>query len=543
MTGFEQRLHSFARKPDDSEDLAFQKWLILVVALSGCFCGMAWGALYYAVFGIGFIMALPLLFVLIVGSAIVISDFISDHRPLVYAQLTSIMLVPAFIQWSIGSMDQSGLVIAWSFLGPFGALIFLSNRQAMNWMAMFLGVVVISAVFEPKFLGYSFTVSDQTRALFYIMNLGASSTVIFGGLWFFVNQKELALRLLKKNSELELTNLEQELMLRKSEKLATLGRLSAGVAHELNNPASAVQRGAEQIKKILPEFERAQFQFGQSHFSNEQEKAVSNLKETFLDENRSKDTLGSLERSDREYEMETELETTGIKNAWDFAPVLVSMGFELNDLSRLKTQFNTDQLSVLISAICHKYSTKNLLDEIGQGTSRISEIIKALKSYTYMDQAPRQFIDIHEGIENTLVMLRSKLRKEVVVHREFEEGLPPICGYGSELNQVWTNLIDNAVDAMNGKGEIRIKTFEEEGWVLIEISDNGPGMPEEVKSKIFDPFYTTKPQGQGTGLGLHISYNIIVQKHHGEISVYTKPGETRFQIKLPINWEGTEETE
>ena len=176
----------------------------------------------------------------------------------------------------------------------------------------------------------------------------------------------------------------------------------------------------------------------------------------------------------------------------------------------------------------------SILNEIGEGAGRMAEIVKALKTYTYLDQAPVQNVDVHEGLDNTLVMLRSKLKRGVVVLRDYDEDLPLIEAYGSELNQVWTNIIDNAIGAMNGEGEITLRTRAEGEYVVVEIEDNGPGIPEAIKGQIFDPFFTTKAPGEGTGLGLNISHNIIVQKHKGEISVDSRPGSTCFQVKLPL---------
>jgi len=176
-----------------------------------------------------------------------------------------------------------------------------------------------------------------------------------------------------------------------------------------------------------------------------------------------------------------------------------------------------------------------LLSEVLQTTERISQIVRAVKSYTYLDQAPLLEVDVHEGLENTLVIMQQKLKKGVTVRREYSPNLPRIEAYASELNQVWTNIIDNAVDAMNGRGEIRIQTYEEDNRVIIEITDNGPGIPEEIQSRIFEPFFTTKAPGHGTGLGLHISHDIIANRHHGQLLVESKPGETKFRVILPVN--------
>ena len=181
-----------------------------------------------------------------------------------------------------------------------------------------------------------------------------------------------------------------------------------------------------------------------------------------------------------------------------------------------------------------------LLSEVQQTTERLSQIVKAMKSYTYLDQAPLLEVDVHEGLENTLVIMQHKLKQGVSVKREYSPDLPRIEAFASELNQVWTNIIDNAVDAMNPSsrsgqvGEIILRTYEEDHHVIVEIIDNGPGIPNEIQSRIYEPFFTTKPPGKGTGLGLHISHDIIANRHHGQLLVESKPGETRFKVILPV---------
>jgi signal transduction histidine kinase len=188
-------------------------------------------------------------------------------------------------------------------------------------------------------------------------------------------------------------------------------------------------------------------------------------------------------------------------------------------------------------------SMMGLLSEVLQTTDRISQIVRAVKSYTYLDQAPLLEVDVHEGLESTLVIMQHKLKKGVTIKREYSPNLPRIEAYASELNQVWTNIIDNAVDAMNRKGEIKIKTYAEDQHVIIEIADNGPGIPKDIQSRIFEPFYTTKAPGQGTGLGLHISHDIIANRHHGQLLVESKPGETKFRIILPKKIRGERKNE
>jgi predicted CoA-binding protein/two-component sensor histidine kinase len=234
--------------------------------------------------------------------------------------------------------------------------------------------------------------------------------------------------------------------------------------------------------------------------------------------------------------MENWLTDRGIDNVWEFSPTLTDLGFEDEQLESLAKDFSPDQLPEIISWLGASFTVYSLLAEISQGATRISEIVRSLKTYVYLDQAPVQEVDLHEGIDNTLIMLRHKLKKSVLVKREFSGDIPKIQAFGSELNQVWTNIIDNAIDAMDGKGDITIRTRRENDWVIVEIEDNGPGIPDDIQDKIFSPFFTTKSVGKGTGLGLNITYNII-QKHAGEIKLYSRPGKTRFQICLPIDFE------
>jgi signal transduction histidine kinase len=241
--------------------------------------------------------------------------------------------------------------------------------------------------------------------------------------------------------------------------------------------------------------------------------------------------LNPLMRSDLENDLELWLEYLGINNSWELTSVLVNIGFSKDELSELAENFSSVQFPVVVSLLGNNFTIHNLTEEIRQSTGRITQIVKALKSYTYLDQAPIQSVDIHEGLDNTLVMLRSQLKKGITVEREYADNLPRIQAYGSELNQVWTNIIDNAIDVMNGNGKIAIKSSKDDDWIVVEISDSGPGISPEIQSKIFDPFFTTKAPGEGTGMGSH---NIIVQKHKGVLKVKSKPGETCFQIKLPI---------
>lgn len=334
-----------------------------------------------------------------------------------------------------------------------------------------------------------------------------------------------------------------EKMLRQSEKMAQLGTLTAGVAHELNNPSSAVQRGAEQVKLALSEFQAANQELAGLELSDAQLGRIQELGEDLKARAKQPPDLDALTRSDREAEMEEFLEGIGIEDTWELAPSFINLGFESDELAGLAAEFSAAEFNRIAKWMGATYGIYNLLEEVEQGAKQISQIVKALKTYAFLDQAPVQLIDVHEGLDNTLILLRSKLKEGVTVERDYADDLPRIQAYGSELNQVWTNLLDNAVDALEGEGEVRIRTRQQGDWVVVEIEDNGPGIPAEIQGRIFDPFFTTKGPGKGTGLGLDISYNIVVQRHHGDIRFTSRPGRTCFEVWLPVDLEAVESGE
>ena len=245
-------------------------------------------------------------------------------------------------------------------------------------------------------------------------------------------------------------------------------------------------------------------------------------------------TLDAIAQSEAEDAITDWLEAHEVANAWKLAPMLMTAGLNTAQLNDVTAQVTPDCLGCVLTWLETTLTGIKLLEDIKLGSTRISELITAMKNYSYMDQAPLQEIDVHEGIENTLIILKHKLKYGMVVEREYG-ALPRICAYGPQLNQVWTNLIDNAIDATNGKGHLWIRTSLEGDFIQVEIADDGAGIATEVRSRIFDQFFTTKDVGKGTGLGLDIARRIVVGQHKGTISVESKPGDTRFQVRLPIN--------
>lgn len=323
-----------------------------------------------------------------------------------------------------------------------------------------------------------------------------------------------------------------EVQLRQQEKMAALGKMSAGLAHELNNPGAAARRAASQLRE---NFQNLQTQaLALNLLSKEQLKFINDIQHQATLHACQLSKLDPITQSDQEDEVTEWLEDHDISNSWKLAPTLVNAGLNTEKLDTLADNIPVDCLSHVLTWLEATLSSFALIHEIEQSTVRISDLVKAIKGYSYMDQAPLQEIDVHEGIENTLLILHHRLKKGVIVKREYDRTLPKICAYASELNQVWTNLIDNAIDAMKGKGDLTIRTYRENNCLVVEIGDTGVGIPSAIQSRIFEPFFTTKGVGKGTGLGLEIAYRIIVNKHHGDIRFESKPGDTRFRVHLPI---------
>jgi signal transduction histidine kinase len=244
--------------------------------------------------------------------------------------------------------------------------------------------------------------------------------------------------------------------------------------------------------------------------------------------------LDSVTRSDREEILSRWLDEQNVPEGWELASTFVGASLDAEWLVKITQKLSPNSRAAALNWLGARLNLHSLLKLVDQSTGRIADLVKAIKSYTHMDESPMQEIDVHEGIENTLTMLGYKL-KAVQVVRAFDRSIPRITAYGGELNQVWTNLIDNAVDAVPaGSGKICVSTFVEDNQLVVEIMDNGQGIPPEIQARIFEPFFTTKGVGSGTGLGLLISHRIVANRHGGEIEFESKPGETRFKVRLPL---------
>lgn len=316
---------------------------------------------------------------------------------------------------------------------------------------------------------------------------------------------------------------------RQQEKLAALGKLSAGLAHELNNPAAAAIRASEELGGAVREAQLAALVHDDRFSPDERDRLIAFQRETVAEVV----PLDPLALSDAEDELAGWLEGRGIEEPWDLAPTLAAAGVDTGRLETLTDDLEEGTLESGLGWLAKTIELVGLAEELATSAGRISELVGAMKDYTYMDRSAAGEVDVIPGLENTLTILGHKL-KGVRVRREYEEDLPKVQGNGGELNQVWTNLLDNAADAVDGRGNITVKGFVEAGSIVVEVVDDGPGIPREARERVFEPFYTTKEVGAGTGLGLDVVRR-IVGAHGGEVSVRSKPGETSFAVSLPVD--------
>jgi signal transduction histidine kinase len=319
------------------------------------------------------------------------------------------------------------------------------------------------------------------------------------------------------------------------ERLVALGSVTAGLTHELNNPVTAVTRATARLRDMMTEMREKVGAMVRSQLPADKLEAIADLAGRALEQRREAPALSPLETSDREGEMADWLEDHGVASAWDIAPTLVAAGIGLDWLEQFAEVLPPPHLEIGLSYPVRALESDFMLDEITDAAERISGLLASAKQYTQMDRAPLQSFDIHEGLDATLTMLAHKLGENIEIVRDYDHSLPKIAAFPGELNQVWTNLIDNAADAMEGQGKLTVQTAPlGDDRVMVEIGDTGPGVPDEVRTRVFEPFFTTKEVGKGTGLGLDIAWQIVVGRHGGEIRLESTPGNTRFQVILPI---------
>ncbi|MFJ4922963.1 ATP-binding protein [Streptomyces sp. NPDC088725] len=321
------------------------------------------------------------------------------------------------------------------------------------------------------------------------------------------------------------------------ERLVALGSLSAGLTHELNNPAASAVRATAALRDRVTGVRHKLAVIADGRMDTSRLHGLVELQDAAVKQAGAAPAMSALDASDAEDAVGDWLEEHGVDGAWDLAPAMVAGGLGVPWLETVVDTVGEDYLDSAVRWLAYAIDMELLMGEIDDAVTRISGLVGAAKQYAQLDRAAQVPVDVHALLDATLTMLQAKIPSGIRVVKEYDTGLPPIPAFGAELNQVWTNLIDNAVDAMGETGTLTLRTGREGDRVLVDVIDTGSGIPEDIRARIFEPFFTTKPVGEGTGLGLDISYRIVVNKHGGDIRVYSKPGETRFQVCLPITEE------
>ncbi|MDC9823455.1 cyclic nucleotide-binding domain-containing protein [Devosia sp. ZB163] len=323
-----------------------------------------------------------------------------------------------------------------------------------------------------------------------------------------------------------------EASLVQADKLAALGTLAAGLAHELNNPAAAIQRSTGYLGQAFESWRGRTVELGMLDLSPDERVGLAELEKGIADCRLTR--ASDVEARRAESRLGDRLEALGVADPWELAPAMAAFGWSADRIDPVAARFTPVHVVPVLQWLGAGLAAQQLMEEIERAAQAISGIVRSVKSYAYLDQAPVQDVDIVMSLDDTLMILNHKLKHGVSVLRNYEPALPRIEAYAGELNQVWTNLIDNAVQAMDGTGQLEVGARRLGEEVEVMVADSGPGIPEDVKGRIFEPFFTTKAQGVGTGLGLHIAHNIVVNRHHGRIGFSSRPGRTEFRVVLPL---------
>ena len=319
------------------------------------------------------------------------------------------------------------------------------------------------------------------------------------------------------------------------QRLAALGALSAGLMHELNNPAAAASRATAALRQRVAGMRHKLGMLAAGKVPPDRLNALVELQEEVIEKAAKAPTLTAMEAADREDELGDWMDQRRVTGGWDLAPVFAQGGIDVDCLNDMEAKVGDPELfDQAVHWIGYALETEQLMSDIEDASGRVSSLVAAAKQYSQMDRAAHQWIDVHTGLDSTLIMLTHKIGSGVKVVKDYDRTLPQIPAHPAELNQVWTNLIDNAVQAMHGVGTLTLRTYREDDHVVVSVGDTGPGVPDELKKRVFEPFFTTKPVGEGTGLGLDISYRIVVNGHGGDIVLKSEPGDTRFLVRLPL---------
>ncbi len=495
--------------------------VVVVFAVSISVAGILWGVAYLAL-GVPAASAYPFGFALITGLNGWLFRSTRDLTLAAWIEVVAILIVPLLLAIHLGGFAESGAIPLWASLAPIGAMLFLGPVASLVALGGFGAVTTIAVLADawPSVESLPVAATD----VFTIVNVIAVTTVAAASTFRFTSTHAAMRDQQLKVRELEQAYLSQEVLLRQQERLANLGALSAGVAHELNNPSAAIARASEQLAATIDRMDdeaKGALQAGVDvHVAQTVDAAEPGL------------DVDPLDLGDRTDAVADWLAMHGSTIDWDVAEELAEAGFDDVALARSAERFGPAPTLAAVTRLARRRRARRLADDVRRSAERISAVVGALKGYSHMDGAAEHEVDVVAGLEDTLVVLQHRLRG-VTVERAFADDVGSVVGNAGELNQVWTNLIENAADAMDGEGTLTLRVGSSEAGLRIEVEDDGPGIPADLLERVFDPFVTTKPPGQGTGLGLHRAYRTVTERYGGTLHASSEPGRTCFAVVLP----------
>ncbi|HVR31986.1 MAG TPA: sensor histidine kinase [Acidimicrobiia bacterium] len=492
--------------------------------------GVIWGSIYLGL-GLPAASIYPFGFAALSAANVMAYRRHRRYTVLTCIQMFAILLVPAALTLHLGGLIASGAVGIWSLLAPIGALLVIGPRFALGIYFVFVGTVVLGLWADDNVAGVE-TLADGPRPAFLLLNIVGVSLVAFWAMRTFIAANDRLALEQNRLRAIEKSYVAQEAMLRQQDRLATLGKLSAGVAHELNNPAAAAGRATQHLGEVVNRLVDDAIGLLRLGVGPEGLAWMWSMVDPGASTN-------PLDVADREEELGRWLVSRSADAPWDLANALASIGVDATVLNQASERFNERQVVGAAQWIADVARVRQLLGEVRTSMGRISEIVGALKGYSHMDGATRAPVDLVAGIEDTLVILRSQM-SGITVETRFDPALPRVVGNAGELNQVWTNVLANAAEALEGRGTITVVATCEGAEVRVEVVDDGPGIAPHLIASIFDPFVTTKAPGQGTGLGLNLTHQIVTDRHGGTITAESVPGQTRFTVRLPVADAGEE---
>ncbi|MCB0478360.1 MAG: GHKL domain-containing protein [Crocinitomicaceae bacterium] len=518
-----QKLLSIGSQDGDSEIIKQRKTFVVAMGAVMGMGGIVWGAICET-YGYNFAASIPFGYTVITVFNLIYFNATKNFKVTAFIQVFISLMLPFLLQWALGGFISSGAVMLWSVLSVIGSLAVYSTKQSIYWVILFAVLTIFSWWLEPHLVEYRIDAPRWVNTMFFVINILIINISVYFLVVYFINSRDEKMKEIEQK-HLELEQSQSQLV--QSEKLAALGQLIAGVAHEVNTPLGAIQASVGTIRSAIKTSVKS-FPEVFEKLNDEEKASFFIMLQAGFD---SKVSLSSSEERQARRKLTTALDELDIEDADEVAEMMIDIGIIEVAESYLPIIKSENSLQYLDLIYNQTEQCKNS-DNIQTAVDRASKIVFALKNYSRFDHSGEKIpTNLGNNIDTVLTLYHNMIKRGVTVEKDFDIVADIEC-FPDELNQVWTNLIHNAIQAMNGEGTLKISLRKEGNELAVRIADSGSGIPEEIKSRIFEPFFTTKKAGEGSGLGLDIVRKII-EKHGGTISVESEPGNTEFTVKLP----------